>query len=166
MAASPALAEQWAPIGDTEYQVSTLGRVKGFRGRLLRPKDNGKGYKNVCLCIEGKHEYRYVHRLVCEAFIGPSPHGDWHADHINGDRGDNRALNLRWLSPQDNRKLRNIRCGDTHPYAKLDAVRVRAIRASGKSSANDAVFARMYGVSRSTIASARLGQTWRHVNAR
>lgn len=166
MAASPALAERWSPIGDTLYQISTLGRVKGFRGRLLRVKDNGNGYKSVCLCIGGKHHYRYVHRLVCEAFIGPAPHEDWHADHINGDRGDNRIDNLRWLSPQANRKLRNIRCGDTHPCAKLNSNRVRAIRASGKSSANDVVFARMYGVTPQTIAEVRLGNSWRHVNAR
>lgn len=36
----------------------------------------------------------YVHRMVAEAFV-PNPQGLPEIDHINGDKADNRASNLR-----------------------------------------------------------------------
>lgn len=92
------------------YRVSDLGRVKTlprtvkrWRGTALTktrittgfPNKRGIGYPMVCLCVDGKENFQYVHRLVLEAFIGPCPLG-MQGCHKNGVRTDNRLTNLRW----------------------------------------------------------------------
>ncbi|HBD11552.1 MAG TPA: HNH endonuclease [Porticoccaceae bacterium] len=50
--------------------------------------------------IDGKHYF--LHRLAFLYMIGRFPLG--HTDHINGDRTDNRWVNLRDISQQENNK--------------------------------------------------------------
>ena len=53
-----------------------------------------------------------VHRLVAQAFL-PNPDAKTFVDHINGDRMDNRAVNLRWATPQQNAANTVLRCDNT-----------------------------------------------------
>ena len=109
--------EIWKDVKGYEglYQVSDKGRVKSedrwvnnkgtleFRkGRILKENDN-RGYKLVCLSNGGKTFKAKVHRLVAEAFV-PNPDNKPEVDHISGDKGDNRACNLRWCSKAENMK--------------------------------------------------------------
>lgn len=41
-------------------------------------------------------EKRMVAELVLETFAGPKPSRKHHPVHLNGDRQDNRAVNLEW----------------------------------------------------------------------
>jgi len=51
----------------------------------------------------------YVHRLVAYAFVpNPNPTKFKFVDHINGDKLDNRAENLRWLTHQLNTMNRSL----------------------------------------------------------
>lgn len=42
-----------------------------------------------------------MHRLIATLFI-PNPDNKPQVDHINGDKSDNRAVNLRWVDALEN----------------------------------------------------------------
>lgn len=92
--------ELWRPIKgyEKEYLVSRDGHVFSIRSnKQLLPCKNEKGYLRVCLQLNGKKEWKRVHRLVAEAFI-PNPEGKETVNHKNGVRDDNAVENLEWAS--------------------------------------------------------------------
>lgn len=112
--------EQWKNIeGFDGYQVSNLGRVRSAKlcrkGQIhgkdrIDPSgyhimnmtsDDGNGYFKVMLRRNGKTYCRKIHRLVAEAFVD-NPNHEETVDHINNDKKDNRAKNLRWISRSKN----------------------------------------------------------------
>ena len=104
--------------GVTKWEVSNLGRVKK-NGQLTNPKLSGYYYIG---------RFR-VHRMVAEVFI-PNPENKPCVDHINGNKLDNRACNLRWVTYKENmnnpltviqqiESHKNINKGINHPmYGK------------------------------------------------
>lgn len=99
------MTERWAEILDFPlYEVSDLGRVRSFarssEGKILRPKKAGKGYRAVCL---GRRNYRYIHRLVLQSFVGECPEG-MEGCHGDGDKANNSLENLRWDYPSENNR--------------------------------------------------------------
>lgn len=116
---------EWRPVTRWEgfYEVSSAGdvrslprqTVKGIRGgQLLKLHPDPKGYYQVTLTRPGVREYRRVHQLVAEAFIGPCPPGH-ETRHHDGDNQHNAASNLLYGTSGDN-KLDQVRHG-THPNA-------------------------------------------------
>lgn len=110
--------EQWRPIpGHERWQVSDLGRIRGPRGRVLRPAYAGGRdgtYQVVSLSSRPcpadcrrrgrKHAHQqnmYVHRAVMLAFVGPAPDGHT-VDHGAGGRYDNRLVNLAYVPAEQN----------------------------------------------------------------
>lgn len=73
-------------------------------------------YYGVYLKYKGKNRTHYLHRIVAEAFI-PNPNNLPCVDHINGNKHDNRAENLRWISYSDNTKNYMDKRGHKH-YAR------------------------------------------------
>lgn len=90
------------------YSVSNLGNIRNDKtGNILKPQSNGKGYLKVRLYKGSGDDYiiKPVHRLVAYAFqeiCGEYSEG-LQVDHINTVRNDNRAVNLRWVTPTENR---------------------------------------------------------------
>jgi hypothetical protein len=99
------MVEEWRPITDyPDYEVSNTGNVrrtyKNGRVKILRPADNGEGYKNISLCSDGNAKTFLVHRLVALAFIDLVG-GKLTVDHINRDKNNNNVENLRWADRYD-----------------------------------------------------------------
>ena len=100
--------EQWKWVKDYEnrYKVSNKGQVKSFvvdktDGRLLKPADNGWGYRVVALRKDGKTTTLKVHRLVALAFI-PNPENKPQVNHIDEDKTNNNVSNLEWATAAEN----------------------------------------------------------------
>ena len=95
------------------YKVSNLGNVKALEKFINHPKgglrklgerilklhvEKGK-YTSVSLFDNGFLKTYKLHQLVAMAFHGHTPNGfkGLIVDHINGDKTDNRAINLQEL---------------------------------------------------------------------
>lgn len=106
----------WASVLGYEgyYEISTSGQIRSLdrsivtasgerfiKGKLLRAKNNGYGYKFVLLCKDGIKRCGYIHRLVAQAFH-PNPENKPQVNHINGDKEDNTVQNLEWVTPSEN----------------------------------------------------------------
>lgn len=140
--------ELWAPIdGASGYQVSNKGRVRSIRrtksfcwsngvrcvstykGRVLKPIYNKKGYQMVRIYFDNK-EFKSisVHRLVAIAFVqNPFPNEYDQVNHINGKKDDNHIENLEWCNNSMNQKhaykigLNQPTLINERPVAQLDA---------------------------------------------
>jgi hypothetical protein len=95
--------EQWKLInGETEYMVSDMGNVMSLKHgkmKLLKPQDLNNGYKYVRLSA-GKNSK--IHKLVLNTFMN-NDDKKYCVDHINGNRSDNRLINLRYATSSENR---------------------------------------------------------------
>lgn len=98
------MEEMWKDIKGYEglYQISSLGNVKGKRGKLLKPQKREHGYLGVDLYDKNHKQRRYsIHRLVAIAFI-PNPNNYLEVNHINENKTDNTIENLEWVSHKIN----------------------------------------------------------------
>lgn len=109
--------EEWKDIKGFNgfFQVSNLGNIRpadrsftnkngrrySFSGKPLKQQSSKNGYKLSCFNFNGKL-YRFLtHRLVYETFIGVLDER-LVVDHINGNKTDNRASNLRQITSREN----------------------------------------------------------------
>lgn len=101
--------EEWLNISGYEglYQISSLGNVrsKRFPKRNLKPLGNTQRYLKVRLYRDGEWTSFPVHRLVLITFI-PNPESKPQGNHINGNKKDNKAVNLEWVTASENCKHR------------------------------------------------------------
>jgi len=108
-----------------------------------------------------------VHRVVAAAFLGPRPDGHV-INHKNGDKADNRAENLEYLTPSDN-AIHAYRTGlqqrgEKHGRAKLTDENVAEIRERYTGGwGQQAQLAREYGVSQGLISQIVRGEIWTHL---
>ena len=117
--------QEWIPIHTLpgfeaciEYYINKKGEVKSTKykkDRILKTKRHKAGYPMVKLTQrigKGKLIDVCVHKLVAFAFLGtpPTPYGNAKGctivDHIDEDKTNPRADNLRWVSWKENNTKR------------------------------------------------------------
>lgn len=111
------IEEQWRPLRGyrSEYQISNHGRVKRLSRtiickngmpkplpeRILTPQFNSNGYLWHQFPGKIKKDFRFVHRMVAEAFV-ENPQSKPFVNHKSGIKTENDASNLEWVTRQEN----------------------------------------------------------------
>lgn len=121
------------------YQISSEGNVISLiSGKTLSPGTKPGGYKFVGLSPSkgAKPIYKMVHRLVAEAFV-QNPDKKAEVNHIDGNKCNNNARNLEWVSRSENAThgfdAGLMVHGFEHHFCKLTPEQVRGIyQAEGK----------------------------------
>lgn len=166
--------EVWKDIEgyENKYQVSNFGRVRSLINSHGNPRtilkilklDRGKeGYLYIALSKENKKKPFKVHRLVAKAFI-PNPENKPQVNHIDGNKQNNRADNLEWVTPSENiqhayksgliKTRKSTRKGERAIGAKLTNAQAKEIRRKYKKGSRDKniyTLAKEYEVSSITI---------------
>lgn len=104
------MLEEWKSIAgfDGLYYISNMGRfmsmVNPNKPTILKPMIAGKRYLYVHLWKGHKKYNLKIHKLVATTFV-PYPaisDAPLEIDHIDRNRFNNRADNLRWVTRQEN----------------------------------------------------------------
>lgn len=136
------IQEEWRPIVGTDgaYEVSNLGRVrsvtrrvyqkgtyggwKTLKGSILKPIGKDGTYLMVNV---GKRKKVRIHKLVAEAFV-PRIDGKRCVDHIDGDKSNNAASNLRWCTHKENNNNPSTKSKLYHSVVQIDPGSGKIIR--------------------------------------
>ncbi len=117
----------WKPVKGYEdrYEVSNIGQIRSsdmyvncaygkriYKGRIKATRPNNRGYITVALCVDNKTTTHLVHRLVAEAFV-PNEYGKPQVNHIDGDKSNNTAANLEWVTDNENKVHSSVDVGGT-----------------------------------------------------
>lgn len=165
--------EEWRVVDGYggRYYVSNYGRLysngaHGGRAGLIRDEDSGRGYRCAIFSWDGITHHVSVHRLVAEAFCDGKSDERQDVNHIDGNKANNRADNLEWVTRSEN-MLHSVhvlgnktKLGIPSPNRKLTKDQVREIRTDTRPRS---VVAEEYGVGRTTIDNVRLGRYYKDV---
>ena len=187
------LKEEWRRVhGFKYYEVSSMGRVRSlsrstqirhkgktlyrkYVGKILNTanKVNNAGYNT---CYLGRNNSHFVHVLVAKAFHG-CPKGK-QVNHLNCDKSDNRAINLRWVTPSENirhaiksgrfedhcRNMSSRSQGEKNVKAKLNNKSVIAILMMyGTGQYTYRLLAEKFRVATCTVSRIVKNRSWRHI---
>ena len=89
--------------GFENYEVSNFGAVRNKTTQRRLKGNNHMGYLRIGLSKDEKTKLLFIHRLVALAFVD-NPDKKTEIDHINNNKIDNNALNLRWCNRQENNR--------------------------------------------------------------
>ena len=134
------------------------------------PADHHSTYMRARRRTSKRNEHmRHAHRLVYEAWHGPLKKG-YHIDHIDGNKENNHADNLRQVTPFENVHNKNTFMKNRDKSAKLTEADVYAIRLAwdtrpkGKTTKTlKNELAQQYNVSAANIEAIGYRKTWNHL---
>ena len=155
--------EVWKEIAKTGYEVSDMGRIR--RGdRILAGSYHSDGY--IFITINGNQIP--IHRFVANAFIS-NPENKPEVNHIDGNKLNNRADNLEWVSKKENQRhashVLNKRVGKYHYDTNLsDEIVIDIYNKCKYTDMKYEEIARIYNVSKDTPAKIAQGYSWKYLN--
>ena len=90
-----------------DYLASIDGKIYSMKSNLiLSPRIDKDGYEEVSIMIDAKQTSKTVHRIIADTWI-PNPKNLPFVNHKNGNRSDNRVINLEWTSVSENNMNKN-----------------------------------------------------------
>lgn len=94
---------QWKTIPDyPNYECSTAGEIRNrLTKHLLKQSINQKGYKQICISVNGIRKIIFPHRIVALTFIENKDNKQC-VNHIDGNKTNNSVSNLEWVTPKEN----------------------------------------------------------------
>ena len=117
------VAEQWKQInGYPDYEISSIGRCRSkdrvqirrrvvngkqleevipWKGKILKPRYDTKGYVRYIIAHKKKRKQIKAHRCVVEHFDKPIPPG-MQVNHIDGVKDNNDISNLEVCTGREN----------------------------------------------------------------
>lgn len=161
--------EEWRPASfpDCPYEVSSLGRVRRIGGAPLKYIMTVHGYANVGVRTAGGFLSVRVHRLVALTFLGPRPDGAV-INHIDGDKCNNRATNLEYVTLSENAlhstRVLGKKRGSSHNMVRYDEatiLEVRRLYATGEWALIE--LAHRFGISKGHVRQIVQRKNWNHL---
>lgn len=162
---------EWRPIPSIpNHSASSVGQVRNdITGTIRKASTTQAGYMVVAFHRSPKKICRLVHLLVCEAFHGLRPAGAV-CRHLDGNRLNNAAENLRWGTHAENmadrdahgRTSRGNRNGN-RTMSSADVTALVADYAAGGVTQYE--LAARYGISQAQVNNIVLGKQWGSVHA-
>jgi len=155
------------PIPDLPgYFAGTDGRIystRSGRWRRLGQWPDKDGYLKVNTSIRGVERSKYVHKLIAHAYLPPKTDGV-ELRHLDGDKTNNKPLNLVWGTQKDNAEDRDrhgrTAWGERQGAAKLTAKDVRSIRKRLARGETHKEIADRFSVCIATVGHIKSGRNW------
>ncbi len=69
--------------------------------KKIKPNRDGNGYLQIRPWVDGNQKALKAHRVVCEMY-NENPDSKPCVNHKNGNRKDNRSINLEWVTYKEN----------------------------------------------------------------
>jgi hypothetical protein len=148
------------PRDSQVYGRKRDGKVQGAHiqrrpGKVLSPCVTKSGYHEIAFMVQGVRRKLAVHRLVGRAFV-PGYFDGACIDHVDGNKLNNRASNLEWVTLSENTRrqwetgLVDLR-GELAPGAKLTNTQAHAILCLVENGFRKSLVAEWFGVTASNV---------------
>ena len=98
------MQEIWKDIPNYEgiYQISNFGEIRSCKNNKIRKQIKQRsGYMRIILTKNSKQKATNVHILVAKCFVN-NQNGYRYVNHIDGDKTNNSANNLEWVTASQN----------------------------------------------------------------
>lgn len=160
------------------YAVSNYGRLKSFQtdpenGSLLKGSVI-QGYKALNIRFKSKKTWsKYVHKLVAEAFVEKQSPEQIYVIHLDYNKQNNYAANLRWASKEEvethqkgNPVERRKPDPKTTKSYKLTEAKVKMIKRLLLRDKNRLkIIAKQFGITHTQLNRIRSGENWGYVTS-